>query len=224
MQRLTLNYKKLPYKTEWHRICDLESVLRSRGFKPSAAGIYTSPAIEDPLSSGGKELVLDSLEIAKYLDKTYPDSKPVLPLETVEAQVKFVESFAAFQQRTSVPIMIGGIYSQQDEDCQAWYRNMMTARAGMDITALIPTEERRKVIWEQLHERYGQIGEEIDATGKGGPYFGGKDPLFQDIYVIASLLGFKVVLEPEEWQMIESWHDGRWKKLLEESSWFSQVI
>ncbi|KAG2012919.1 hypothetical protein CC2G_009870 [Coprinopsis cinerea AmutBmut pab1-1] len=84
--RFILNYKNLPYKTEWTPYHDIASVYHKHNLQPvcsrtdpstgKAEPYYTIPVIFD--DSTGRAIA-DSLEIAKYLDETYPDTPKVVP-------------------------------------------------------------------------------------------------------------------------------------------------
>lgn len=81
--RLLLNYKNIPYTTEWIAYPDIATLLKSFGL-PSAADAqnsteeYTIPALR---TKDGKH-IMDSEDIATYLDEQYPN--PPLPLSLPE--------------------------------------------------------------------------------------------------------------------------------------------
>ena len=79
--RLTLNYKGLPFKTVWVEYPDIARVSKEVGFKPSGtwpdgSPMYTLLAIFDPNTSTA---LADSDAITRYLDATYPDTPRVIP-------------------------------------------------------------------------------------------------------------------------------------------------
>lgn len=79
LARLSLNYKQLPYTTEWVEYPDLESRLSSLGLAPNEPGTafapYSSPSIRLPDGT----MLMHSLTIAKKLEEFYPS--PSLHLE-----------------------------------------------------------------------------------------------------------------------------------------------
>ncbi|KAK0452716.1 uncharacterized protein EV420DRAFT_1630370 [Desarmillaria tabescens] len=70
--RYVLNYKGLPYRTEW---VDSPTSKPSDGVAPH----YTLPLLHDH-STGAS--VSESAAIARYLDKTYPETPVVIPAGT----------------------------------------------------------------------------------------------------------------------------------------------
>src|SRR6266446_9283461 len=72
---------------------DIESLFKKMGIPPTSkeedgSDRYTVPAIHDP-STGAS--IADSVLIAEYLEKTYPDTPKVFPNNTPALQVAFVD-------------------------------------------------------------------------------------------------------------------------------------
>jgi glutathione S-transferase len=72
--RVELNYKGIPYRTEGNEFPDIEPLSKKLGIEPTnhnpdGSALYTLPAIHD--SSTGV-YIADSTAIAEYLEKTYP--------------------------------------------------------------------------------------------------------------------------------------------------------
>ncbi|SMR49307.1 unnamed protein product [Zymoseptoria tritici ST99CH_3D1] len=72
--RLVLNYKKIPYQTEWLKHAEIEPTLSALGITPTPVK-YTVPAIKQTDGTG----VMDSAVIAPVLEKHVP--QPTLHLE-----------------------------------------------------------------------------------------------------------------------------------------------
>ena len=84
--RYLLNIKGVPYRTQWVEYPEIAPLIKSFGLPPNsnARTPYTLPAIYDPRT---KRAVMDSVEIAKYLDDEYPDTPAVTPKELRPFQV-----------------------------------------------------------------------------------------------------------------------------------------
>jgi glutathione S-transferase len=217
--RLTLNLKKIPYRTEWVKFLDIESTLKERGFTPATkSGRYTIPTIVDPTSSGQSKLIMDSLEIAKHLDKAYPDTKSVFPPGTERAQEEWWTSFEVIRQRDFMPLCAPRVPENLDPESSEFFKKEMQKRFNKPLSEVAPTGKAREEKWESVRQQYTLYGEMIDQEGNGGPYAGGESPIFKDTVMIAILVWFRELLPEDEWKMIESWHDGRWKRLLEASA------
>lgn len=85
--RYLLNIKGLHYRTQWVELPDIADLLKSLGVPPNPISPfpYSLPAIYD---SRTKRTIMDSAEIAKYLDDQYPDIPAVLPKELRAYQVR----------------------------------------------------------------------------------------------------------------------------------------
>lgn len=71
--RSLLNFKNIPYRTQWVEYPDIAPLFESLNVTPNPSGAptpYSSPAITLP---DGKTHIMDSLNIARYLDEHYPD-------------------------------------------------------------------------------------------------------------------------------------------------------
>lgn len=84
--RYLLNIKGLPYRTQWVELPDIADLLKALGVSPNLASPfpYSLPAIYDPRT---KRAIMDSAEIAKYLDDEYPATPVVIPKELRAYQV-----------------------------------------------------------------------------------------------------------------------------------------
>ena len=73
--RFVLNYKKLPYVTQWLAWPDVTNVLSSIGAAPTRMEkpYYTVPVIVDQVEGKPAVVVSDSLDIADYLEHKYPE-------------------------------------------------------------------------------------------------------------------------------------------------------
>jgi hypothetical protein len=94
--RLTLNYKRIPYKTLWVENNDVQRAMKEAGATPLPAhrwldGVarYSSPSIKNPVSG---EVISHSFDIARYLDRKFPDRPVLVPVGTEAEQDKFAES------------------------------------------------------------------------------------------------------------------------------------
>ena len=89
-----MNFKGIPYKTEWVEFPDIEAVVKKQGGaptgkKPDGSPFYTLPMIFDPST---KTVVTESSNIAKYLDKTYSNTPQLFPAGTTALQTVFLDT------------------------------------------------------------------------------------------------------------------------------------
>ena len=108
-----MNFKQLPYKTEWVEFPDIKAVCQKIGAPPTdirlqldGSGLqehYTLPVIYD--SSTGK-IVAESFAIAEYLDETYPDTPKLLPAGSAAAIALFNKCAEQYVLIPLVPLVL----------------------------------------------------------------------------------------------------------------------
>uniref|UniRef100_A0A8H7XQ77 GST N-terminal domain-containing protein n=1 Tax=Psilocybe cubensis TaxID=181762 RepID=A0A8H7XQ77_PSICU len=212
--RYTLNYKGIPYTTQWVEYPDVEAVSKKLGIKPTTTNPdgsdhYTLPAIYDP--STGVYLA-DSILIAEYLDKTYPDTPKIFPHNTVGLQHAFNEALETaldplweFILPDTCPIL--------NPRSNVYFRRTREHAFGMTLEELRPSGERAVTRWEELKKNL----EKVDAwySKVDGTFILGNKISFADIVVASHLIWLRKVWgDRQEWKDIAEWNGGRWENLL----------
>lgn len=211
--RYALNFKGVNYRTEWVELPDVTSVRKSLEVPANrthrdGSPFYTLPIIKD-LSTG--EVVGDSFEIAQYLDKTYPDAPSLFPASStisLEGRAFNAQVDAIFTNH--VIICVHGLpFNPQTAEIS---KKTFVERAGKENwdELTVRGEERTKTI-EAFKAALGDLAEVYGK--KEGPFLEGNVPSYADLIVGGWLQFFKATLPLEEWQAIQTWHDGTWEKL-----------
>ncbi|KAH7342044.1 hypothetical protein B0J17DRAFT_704531 [Rhizoctonia solani] len=135
--RLTLNYKRIPYRVEYVSFPDVTRKSEELGVKPTNPDgeiKYTLPMIADPslVPNGKPTYVADSFNIAIYLDKTYP--APKFP-------AVFPPGMRAVQKITYDLFMKHGVFKQ------------LPADTSIDSK-----------FWGDLHGKWNWFGETLDLN------------------------------------------------------------
>ena len=217
--RYALNYKGIPFKTEYVKHIELEKVMKEKGIPPSsnlhptATYKYALPSIFDTSTGVG---VSESHHIAEYLDKTYPDTPKVIPPGTEVLQTAWIEAvmtnFGALWQ-FSMPKTLNLIV---DDESREYFHRTRTFMFGKDLNDLTPKGEAWGTAIKELEKGFNAIDQWILKSG--GPYVMGDIPSFAD-FVLAGFLKWTeagVGKDSKEWQLISSWNEGRWAKRLEQ--------
>ncbi|KAH6888848.1 hypothetical protein BKA70DRAFT_1330879 [Coprinopsis sp. MPI-PUGE-AT-0042] len=226
--RYSLNYKNLPYRTEWVEYPDIARIYHTNNIppaeiRPDGFKYYSLPLIRDD-TSGTVVYVAESFQIAKYLDKTYPDTPKLLP-EGEEA----LKRQAAFPSEVIMKILGPAVLAVVLKDTksnllnEASHKHFAFAR-GKDLGAtsldeIELSEEKRKETWEGFRKNLDGLSERFG--GKDGfSWFEGDKISFADFAVAAALLWIKVLYgeDSEVWGQVKSWNEGKWEKLLEQVS------
>ncbi|KAJ7686862.1 hypothetical protein B0H17DRAFT_705483 [Mycena rosella] len=222
--RYALNFKGIPFKTVWVEHPDIEALCKKIGAKStSATGLqYTLPVIHDP-STGA--VVSDSIEIAQYLDATYPSLPRLIPAGTAALHYAFTDAHAA---------TLGPLYAYalpatllilnpagQDYFRRTREKLLFGGRRLEDVT---PTGDEHVVMWKKLQDGLDQVDGWISKNGSDSKYFMGEVMGYADITIGAYLRWAKVVLEKEKWEDILSWNGGRWANLMRDLEKYETVL
>ncbi|KAG7443974.1 uncharacterized protein BT62DRAFT_934559 [Guyanagaster necrorhizus] len=226
--RYVINYKGLPYRTEWVEFPHIEALYKKLGVQASATkadGItphYTLPLLYDP-STGA--FVSDSAAIVRYLDKIYPETPTVIPAGTDAFHYAFHEALVRSQSgalRKLVGIPATFLLNPVSEE---YYRRTREANAfgGRKLEDVSPKGEDRKREWARVKEDLGKVNA---WYGKGDRYVMGDTVSYADFTVSASILWIRTVCgaDSEEWKDILTWHEGRWGTLVKDFEKYETVL
>lgn len=212
--RFSLNYKGLPYRTEWVEYADIESVSLKHnatptGKRPDGSDRYTLPMIYDPNT---KRTVSESAAIATYLDDTYPDTPALFPAGTRALQLALIDT--VLYPQISIPIAL----------------NINPARIGLSARSLefiessilrvfgkTPAELGGEHHWVATETALGKVRGWLSANGPGrDTLFLGDVFSFVDFQLASVFMWAKVSYgeDSEEWKRITSWQGGAWKDYL----------
>ncbi|KAJ3486894.1 hypothetical protein NLJ89_g11766 [Agrocybe chaxingu] len=218
--RYCLNYKRIPYKTEWVEYPDIEPLCKRVGIAPtskkedgSGRDHYTLPAIYDP-STGA--YVSDSFAIAQYLDKTYPDTPRIFPGGTDGLQAAFEPAFRSNLGelwRFAILAECVGLNPVSEE----YFRRTRKEIGGKTIEEVVPKGEEAVKVWKGVEEGLGRVDAWYQKNDGKGRYLLGETLSWGDFVVAGYLICSKIIWgeESREWKDIGSWHGGRWKALIE---------
>ncbi|TFK22113.1 hypothetical protein FA15DRAFT_671854 [Coprinopsis marcescibilis] len=227
--RLTLNYKGLPYKTENIEYAEIADLYKKHGIPPAIVfpnghAHYTLPVIKDD-SSGKDVFVVDSLEIAKYLDKTYPNTPRLIPdVEDAEAQIKAFENQMNGTFVSVMPVMFKASLSSITERSQEFFK----AARVRDMNFIFPHKpvsswDDIQFTPEEVQAAWASLEKPLDALSNR---FGGKETFHwalgdqitsADLILAGLLLCVKAVNgeDSPQWQSIMTWSNGKWKTFLD---------
>ncbi|CAE6469430.1 unnamed protein product [Rhizoctonia solani] len=217
--RLTLNYKRLPYRVEYISLADIETRLKELGVTPSPHGHpmyqYTLPVIADPSPSpGGKPTyVMDSFDIAVYLDNKYPapEYPIVVPLGMRNIQRLAVEHIMGVGI-SFAPVILPYVAMRPgflDEKGHEYYTRTRKAMFGKDLSEVMESSEEN---WKKAKSKWETLGNSLDLEGEDGPFVMGKQMTFVD-FALGCMLQAVRKYEGGEmmlWKDMSSWQDGLW--------------
>lgn len=221
--RFALNVKGLAYKTIWLEYLDIETTCKKIGAAKtnSSAIAYTLPIIHDPAHDA---VVSDSIEIARYLDKTYPETSTLFPPGSYALQ----EAFQVAHEKTAAEamylIMLPLSHAKLNTVSQAYFRRTREAIYGMKLEEFSPLGPKRDLHWKNLKEIYAVMADWL-AKGEPGPFMMGDKISYADVTIAGFIMWMRTTFgsESAEWKDILTWQDGTWANYMKEFEKYEQV-
>lgn len=179
--RLALEYKRLPYETQWVEVPDIATLCRNLGVKPNEVPPeYIVPAILDStrsLNSVTKSTpltaVMDSTQIAQYLDETYPERKLFrASAEGQKAQNEFLD-FAwskIIRLECLVGLMLSPMYKRLSPPSAEHYRQTREARYGIEVPNYAAAGSKLEASrWENVEKAFDEIFQQLKVAERKTP-------------------------------------------------------
>jgi len=220
--RLSLNFKKIQYRTIWLEYPEIESTMKRIGAsyertKPDGSPVYTIPVLVDPshIAADGTPIpISDSWKIAEYLDAKYPSPVLLFPKGTKALQSLFLDYITKNILFTAGPLMIRPVLDVLNHQSQDYWRSSQEATMGMELEEICPkgSEEWENTL-DKLQKAFSDLSAFLDKNGTDGPFVLGADATFAD-FIILSHLESMLKIIPETWEnTIQHWDNGRWQKM-----------
>ncbi|KAI9339881.1 hypothetical protein BDR26DRAFT_861757 [Obelidium mucronatum] len=225
--RMTLNYKRIPFKTTWLSFPDIESNHKSLGIPANPVGpaAYTCPAICDPNNVNSDMVVMqDSFPIVKYLDATY--TGPAHP--SVFDQVGGAEgggggmAISLLVQNILntrlyphiIKITIPKVPTLLDDRGVEYFHRTRTARFGVPLSELCVDPEAE---WRALEKEIRVLSDVLVASQErgGGPFFMGSVPCYGDFCFVGFLVWIKAADERDGERVFAMGQGGCFQRLVD---------
>ncbi|KAG8878601.1 hypothetical protein FRB98_006038, partial [Tulasnella sp. 332] len=238
---LILNYKCIPYRTEWVSFPDIEATFKSLGIKesgtnPTGQKHYTCPAIID-YTVMPEVKVTDSNVLATYLDDKYASGEQygprLFPEGTVDAQFAFLARFRKIH-RPLADLLVGCIPALlEDPRGATYYTETRLVKYGRPLSDFFSAgSAERAAAWDALRKGLDDLAIAYDENEEGrGEFAFGKAVTYADIVIAAAFLwarynpvdrdgpGVKCV-----WDEIKMWNGGRWERFMGKFESHLQVV
>ncbi|KAG2030524.1 hypothetical protein BDR03DRAFT_878120 [Suillus americanus] len=203
--RFILSYKDIPFVTMWVEYSDIHIAMKSIGAKPikrrDGSEVCTVPVLSDPNTGA---LITDSLEIASYLEKTYPE-KPIFPNNSEPLIRAFDSAYLSLTLPGFKPLFLRTIEALSPASAK-----FFIGVRSVDVP--LPWDVNFDANWKILEKGYNTAYEWYQKTE--GRWIMGDTFSYADIIVACQLLWYKRVLKEDEWARISSWHGGKWAQVL----------
>ena len=162
--------------------------------------------------------VVDSWDIARYLDDAYPDTPRVFPAGTVALQAAFHDFVWGTLGEPVFMNVIARTCASLPPRSEEYFRATREAAFGAKLEALA-TEER----WVQTEAAFGTLKGYLERNGEGKNMLIAGEPgkiTYSDIQVAAILVWARIVhgVDSAEWKRLATMHEGKWGRYLEQFS------
>ncbi|KZV83046.1 hypothetical protein EXIGLDRAFT_843275 [Exidia glandulosa HHB12029] len=230
--RLCLNYKRLPYRTEYISYPDIKPRMQALGAVPGyndpahGGDVYTLPAITVRESEDKTETIVDSLKIAYYLDAQYPNTPRLIPPGTRALQLIFLRWFSQNIQTHVADLACMSCPQALDSRGAAYFLRTRTQWYNQPLEEWVPDDKRAEE-WMKVRKGFGmlammydqaKIDKGLDEDDEETVWIMGDDPTFADFAVAACLLWIKKLVTDrpgEGWEAVSQWAGGRWARFLD---------
>ncbi|RDB17692.1 Glutathione S-transferase-like protein ustS [Hypsizygus marmoreus] len=222
--RMVLNYKRLPYKTEWVDMPDIGNVGQRIGAKTTIQKpgsktqemLWTCPMLIDPNHPNalGKSVVLSGSQvIVEYLEDAYPERK-VIPEGTAAlhaAWSDFITQNIEEKIWTLVVTLCPNILSERGKQYFVTTRETWWG----PLVELCPDREKA---WAGVKEGLDKVAAALDSNGEDDGanlrVVPGRET-YADFVMLSLLLWAGAIVQRDEWDTLRSWNGGRWGRILD---------
>ena len=235
--RYALNFKQVPYTTEWVQMPDIAKVRQSLGIgacRKFADGkdFYTLPVLKDNDTGA---VIGDTVDIANYLQNKYPDAgagdlfpeqdlgfvcpgavEILVPL-SVRDDDSIHPDYALFNTNVdwafTLHCQLTGSGMKWDPEVKDQVEEEFARRAGVkSFQEMCVVGEARQGLLDSLQKTLKDLAAMYQRDASG-PFLLGAQATYADIIVGGWLRMFCKATEEGEWEQIAAWYDGVFGKL-----------
>lgn len=180
--------------------------------------MYTLPVIHDPNTGA---TVSDSVVIAEYLEKTYPNTPKVFPNETHGLQLAYLKTPLL---APATAIVLPQTHKILNPPSEVFFRATREKTFGRQMEDVPPRGEERVATWKQVEDNFAKVAQLYEK--EGGPFMMGRTLSYADIVTGSMLVWVKLIFgeDSEEWKLIKGWQSGRWETLLKDMEKYLTVV
>ncbi|KAF3902471.1 hypothetical protein ABW21_db0202492 [Orbilia brochopaga] len=186
--RGVLNYKGVPYETEWVEYPDIRVRLAAMGL-PSKGGLmpYTLPMLrvtKTPADGSEPEIkyLTDSVDIAKYINDEH--SEPAMDFDN-DINAEAIDLLTNTLRDPYCGVVLCDIVNILPERSAAYVHETRPVWMGMPI-ADFKKKKIEEGAWENLEAGIGKLRELLGRNG--GPFLLGEKPSFGDVAIVGYMI------------------------------------
>ncbi|KAJ3159022.1 hypothetical protein HK101_001157 [Irineochytrium annulatum] len=209
--RIALTYMRVPHTVTFLSYPTIEPTLRSLAFVPNRIGRpFTCPSIRH-----GDHNIQDSVAIAEYLERTYPDRQKhpsLFPAPGSRALAGLVQGVLSKKvSGHAVKIVLPLIPDILDDEGAEYFRRTRKESFGRDLRDFCDDVEAE---WEGVKTEIKVLSDALNAD-KSGPFFCGDVPSYADFVLVGYFVWFKSAGKEIGERLMAMGEDGCFDKLYE---------
>ena len=156
----------------------------------------------------------ESSDIVQYLDKQYPSSPRVIAPGTLALEIAYYKYFLAGVLSKWPKSIFQRIYETVSPEAAAYIKNSKEGAYGDTLENM---GNNSQSYLDGYRDAYGTVVLPIYEKAEGN-FLKGSEPGWADFVTASYLLPMKLVYgaDSKEWKFIETWHEGRWAKLIKD--------
>jgi glutathione S-transferase len=161
------------------------------------------------------------LTIAKYLEKTYPDTPILFPPRTLALLSAFHVAYFQTVHSQLWNLVCCAVCYRLNPRSQEYYRRTREESEGKKLEEIRGEQE-----WAEAESAFGKLDSWMNMNGEGQEdYVMGEGVCYADVQIAGALMWAKTALgaDSKEWARMCSWHGGKWKRIVANFAQYSYV-
>lgn len=177
--RLLLNYKGIPYSTQWLQYPDITPTLKPfvPPNEPGALAPYTIPAVRLP----DGQHIMDSFAIALHLEKLYPSPSLQVDSPCVSKVTELIAKIMTALRPVYIPAEPRELLTPPSAE---FFTRSREERVGMPLPEFEKSEQGGENAWKAAEPHLKELAAMYREDGNG-PFLLGKDVAYADFVVVA---------------------------------------
>ena len=156
----------------------------------------------------------ESSDIVQYLDKQYPSSPRVIAPGTLAFEIAYCKYFLGGVGPKWPKSIYPRVYETISPEAATYFKESKEEAYGQTLENMAKSSQS---YLDEYRDAYGTVALPIYEKAEG-VFLKGSEPGWADFLTASFLLAIKLVygVESKEWKFIETWHEGRWVKLIKD--------
>jgi len=234
--RFALQYKGVPFETEWIEFPDIEPRLKAYGAPANDPSLapkpYTLPAlaIYETDHDGNEELrevIMESSRIAAFLDQKYQSRQLIRGSPaSQEAQREFISMISTVLYPTLAPVFVPSVVNQLSPRSAEYYRNKCEIRFGCKLEELVASTEIVEGRWATMEAALDKLATFLDQSVAEGKTLleaaetdgiegqtTKMEPTYAALVLVATFVSMEEAAFAGTWERIRMRNDGKWNSV-----------